>query len=206
MKKFLSKRLLASLVIVLVFFFAGKFIYEHTATGKNDDGSEVMIFISDSGYFELPSFNGFSGEFIKRYPNGKIKFIDSIKNGKRSGIRRFFSKEGYVEAEIAFVNNMPDGNVMGWYENGSLRVKGMFKAGKKIGMWREWYPNQQLKKTNFFNNNGEIDGVFLSFYQNGSVEMNISYSNGKLNGLFQKFDIKGNLLELSKYREGKKIK
>jgi len=52
---------------------------------------------------------------------------------------------------------------------------------------------------------GEYDGLFEEFYENGQLKIRVNYIDGKEDGLYEEFDIDGNLTETETYRNGELV-
>jgi len=68
----------------------------------------------------------------------------------------------------------------------------------------EFYQNGRHYKC-YFTENGELEGNYTEYYENGDVKIMCSYYCGKLNGLYQEFDKNGNILRENFYISGESI-
>jgi len=50
--------------------------------------------------------------------------------------------------------------------------------------------------------NGEKEGVWKVWHENGRLELQANYINGKLEGLYKRWDENGKLINSTNYRNG----
>ena len=90
--------------------------------------------------------------------------------------------------------DIKDGLVEEFYDNGLLSFKGNYKNGKEDGLWELFHENGQLgSRWNY--KNGQEEGLFVSFYDNGQLKHRENYIDGELDGLYETFHEKGKLYE-----------
>ena len=80
---------------------------------------------------------------------------------------------GKVRAKI--VNGVYDGNYEQFFQNGQLRLKGLFHKGKKNGVWISFHKNGQLHSKGKYKN-GKLVGLWIDFYENGEERSSIIFS------------------------------
>ena len=69
-----------------------------------------------------------------------------------------------------------------FYSNQVIQAEGKMKGEISVGDWSFYNSNGQLTGKGNYNDNGERDGIWNWFNENGSVKEIATYSNGKLNG------------------------
>lgn len=71
------------------------------------------------------------------YESKKVYIENLFKNGKRNGPSMAFRDSSGIPWSLhTYVNDTLDGPYKVWHENGSLRIEGQYRMGKKIGNWR----------------------------------------------------------------------
>jgi len=102
------------------------------------------------------------------YKNGKIKLIKHYKNDVEEGLYKEYDTDGNL---ITIAK----------YRNGIMTERQTFnrydKQGLKQGLWKEFYPNDVVKREMF-------------------------YTNNKLNGFVKTYDSLGNIISIEKYDMG----
>ena len=96
----------------------------------------------------------FSGHIESYHPNGQLKIIGDLSNGKKVG--------NWVE----------------YYMSGIKKSEGQFTNGKKDGAWVHYFLNASIKETQLFTG-GTKDGLWKKFDVHGTVIQTESYQNGK---------------------------
>ena len=96
----------------------------------------------------------FSGHIESYHPNGQLKIIGDLLEGKKVG------------------------NWIEYYLSGIKKSEGQFADGKKDGPWVYYFLNATIKEKQFFID-GHKDGLWEKFDVHGTVVQTESYQNGK---------------------------
>jgi antitoxin component YwqK of YwqJK toxin-antitoxin module len=67
------------------------------------------------------------------WPNGKVKWERSYKDGKLDGVSKEFDEAGTLREEENYNNGKKNGIYRSYYSDGTLRVEGNYKDGLKDG-------------------------------------------------------------------------
>jgi len=119
------------------------------------------------------------GEEIYFYKGIKLKFLR--KNGKMIGEYTVYDKS---TGKILDKDNVDKTFKYGWncYSNNKFKsIYGKNKDGEKDGKYKEFYENGQLKYENNYKD-GKLEGEFKRFREDGTLQYLQKYSNGKLEG------------------------
>ena len=95
-----------------------------------------------------------SGHIESYHPNGQLKIIGDLSDGKKVG------------------------NWIEYYLSGVKKSEGQFANGKKHGPWVYYFLNATIKEKQFFID-GHKDGLWEKFDVHGTVVQTESYQNGK---------------------------
>lgn len=146
-----------------------------------------------------------TGVWKKYYPNKRIKYTGTFKNGKEVGTFKFYNMSFFrnPEAIKVFHKNSDSVTVTYFYDRGKLKGKGMLYGRKKVGKWIYYY-----KKGPVFSEESYVDGKLsgksiVYFKSNGKIAEESTYKNGVLNGHSKNFSDKGILIEDVLYKNGK---
>ena len=63
------------------------------------------------------------------------------------------------------------------YDNGQIKEIGNSLNSQKVGLWRMYYNNGQLKVETFFNKDFNRDGIYKSYYENGQLKSEENYKD-----------------------------
>jgi hypothetical protein len=132
-----------------------------------DTETELALnyFIEKDGIKFLPNFGGIinlksKGKYILIHQKEIIQLtIDKKDNSytiNLSDIHEFIithDKHGY---EFRDCKGKLNGNRVDYYQNGKIRMIGIFKNGLAIGYLTEFYPNGDLKEIRFFDKKGHL--------------------------------------------------
>ncbi len=96
----------------------------------------------------------FNGHIESYHPNGQLKIVGDLLDGKKVG------------------------NWIEYYVSGIKKSEGQFANGKKDGLWVYYFLNANIKEKQFFID-GHKDGLWEKFDVHGTVVQTESYQNGK---------------------------
>ena len=146
-----------------------------------------------------------TGVWKKYYPNKRLRYIGTFKDGKEVGTFKFYSMSfsRNPEATKLFHKNSDSVTVNYFFDNGKRKGKGMLLGRKKVGKWIYYY-----KKGGLFSEENYIDGKLsgksiIYFKSNGKIAEEAGYKEGLLHGHVKNFSDKGVLLEDVIYKDGK---
>ena len=108
----------------------------------------------DDTFYRKFSNIPFSGHIESYHPNGQLKIIGDLSDGKKVG------------------------NWIEYYLSGIKKSEGQFADGKKDGPWVYYFLNANIKEKQFFID-GHKDGLWEKFDVHGTVVQTESYQNGK---------------------------
>lgn len=134
-------------------FFAQKFEEElwimpcvRNTRYKNKDGRRDWQYME--GFKELiildSAFHGGENDFLEwgkdtlYYLNGQIERVQSLKNGKAHGERKYFFPNGVVYGVETIQNGQLDGPVQWNFINGDPHTLDHYKSGRKVGYSYYW--------------------------------------------------------------------
>jgi len=103
----------------------------------------------------------YTGVCVEKYPNGKIHFRSTYKNGTKDGLYEEFYENGELQASANYLkwnligiskryhengsleliietDSLGNGTLKRYFENGSIQTEGQFKLGYRIGSWIEY--------------------------------------------------------------------
>ena len=108
--------------------------------------------------------------------------------------------EGKPLGELKLVRQFKD-----WAGDGSflysVESEYCFEQGLRIGRWRDFYNNQQLKRDRTYRNDLRI-GKEHTYFENGVMQSEASYDDGVLQGLALEWHPNGILKRATRYVEG----
>lgn len=76
--------------------------------------------------------------------------------------------------------------------------------GKKNGVFKEWYPNGNIKEVSLFRDD-ELHGRRICYWSNGSKRFHVNYINGVMDGVYEEWDDNGISKQIKTYYKGKLI-
>ncbi|MDX1350544.1 MAG: hypothetical protein R3279_09865 [Putridiphycobacter sp.] len=73
------------------------------------------------------------------------------------------------------------------------------------GLQEQYYPNGQLKMSGKLNNNGQKEGIWISYFENGKKNSESNFKNGVNDGYSMVWYPNGNVRYFGDYKDGKKV-
>ncbi len=147
-------------------------------------------------YLNEKSIKPYSGPFKDYYLNGMLQGEGTLYNGKLKGKRIMYYVSGEVSTVMEYDNGFINGFERQYYQDGSLKQEGQLKNEQKIGVWKAFHPNGQLKAITPFDQNGKVNGQSINYYSTGEIKSSYTY----VNGTYQKDKIADKFYKL--YNEG----
>ena len=194
----------------------------------------VIYLISQYGFGQkINQFNEAhqrTGIWKKYYPNKKIRYSGTFKNGKEVGIFKFynnssfkypiviksysetsdtisvqfFSVKGVLESNGTLVGKKREGKWNYFFSDGSILSEENYKENKLEGVLKNYYPNGTITEITIYKN-GLKEGVSKKYSSKGVLIEEITFEKNKPNGMAKYFELNGNLKEAGIYKNGNRV-
>jgi antitoxin component YwqK of YwqJK toxin-antitoxin module len=167
----------------------------------------------------IASLNTFSQNAVNQFDdNGKrhgiwrknfdktkqLRYEGQFDHGKEIGLFKFYtlSKGKSVLSATKEFNDSNNKAVVKFLSSkGKLISEGQMDGKLYIGKWIYYHnKNDAVMSTEYYNDNGELNGEKLVFYPNGKTAEQSNYTNGKLNGTSTWYAENGNVLKEFQYK------
>lgn len=90
-----------------------------------------------------------------------------------------------------------------FFDDGYKSAEGDFENGHKVGNWKYYYTNGQLRITENYDKDGKTTGEFISYYKNGAIKETSTYANDKLNGNTTTYNPNGTVKSKMTFKDDK---
>jgi uncharacterized protein len=160
------------------------------------------------------------------YPDGKIRLIIPFINGLEQGISKEFAKDGtvvtYIEYKKGFIvsrerinrkdrNGLKQGRWKFFYENGLVKLDGVYKDDKKNGYFKDYDENGQLLAVRKYVNDVEEKeapelaslSVKTDYYPTGAIKTVASYNGDIPEGVRREYAEDGKIIAGYIFHKGK---
>jgi len=204
---------------------------EKEITYKN--GFEVVyktFYLNNNPKLEFNLINNqIVGEGKSYFSNGNVRISKEYIDGKISGIEKNFYRNGSAKYSVknnedillgdfteyydngklyyksTFVNNKQEGPSKQYYNNdkSTLQSEGVYLKNKPVGEWKFYHKSGKLSSTGKYNNDGEKEELWLTYFDNGNLKSEENYSDNKYNGTQKYYDYDKILWEEYVYKKGK---
>ena len=159
------------------------------------------------------------------YPNGTLKSITPLSNGKKNGIQKKYRKDGTIKEETPYINDQINGiekgyNIMGvlyrespyiknklngiskhYFQNGKINIETPWEEDKVNGIEKWYYENGKISSEKPHINN-KFEGVWRYYYENGIICEEWPYINDKVHGVLKRYYESGKLKSETPYING----
>ncbi len=120
-------------------------------------------------------------------------------NGEKySGVYLSYFENGNKKAVYTIKRGKEDGSVEFYYPTSEIMEQGFFNDGNKDGKWVRWSNNgNKLAEANY--KNGKKDGKWIIWDERGIKRYEMYYKNGKKTGVWLIWDEKGQISNKKEY-------
>ena len=150
------------------------------------------------------------------HANGKPAIVTTYYKGVEEGIRREFDTTGAIIKGYVFNNGFlryegitdHDGKRQGlwkeYYPNGELRSIGKYLNSIMVDEWKFYFEDKRIEMVGSYNKKGKKVGEWLWYYPDGSPLTIENYVDGDLDGPYVEYDEEGKELSKGEYIVGEK--
>lgn len=148
------------------------------------------------------------GKWKKNFEGTEVlRYEGQFEHGKEIGVFKFYQNlegKAVLAATRTFKKDSDLANVVFYTSTGNKVSEGTMRGKTYVGKWLYYHKNSdQLMTIEFYNNQGELEGLRTVFYPNGKVAEKANYKAGKLDGLSQWFSNEGVLIREYNYKDNK---
>ena len=101
--------------------------------------------------------------------------------------------DGKIVYRLPIIDGKEHGLAIGFYNTGEKLLERTFVTGKKQGVFKQWWPNGNLRYL-FNYNHDKYDGKQIVYFHFGKVQEEKNYLNGMEEGVQRIWDSTGNLI------------
>ena len=114
-------------------------------------------------------------------------------------------KDFVVQNQGLMFENQPFNGVLHRTEsNGLGEAICHYTNGLKNGVFKEWYPNGNIKEVSLFRDD-DFHGRRICYWPNGTKRFHVNYIEGEMDGVYEEWDQSGITKQIKTYYKGKLI-
>lgn len=169
----------------------------------------------------------YAGVWNSFHRNGnKDEVVTYGENGKRKGVYNEYNEAGELVLEyeykgeeiISYKSFGKDGKVLSektktkkeldferFHENGNISVRGQFYKDYAVGEWSYYNYYGQIKSTKNFNDEGELEGVYITYFDNGELDSKSNYKDGMLDGYYEEYYQNGQMYCQGNFEDDQRV-
>jgi antitoxin component YwqK of YwqJK toxin-antitoxin module len=146
------------------------------------------------------------------YPSGQLQAEFFYDRGKRSGLAKYFYENQTLQKKLSFIDDLANGDVLEFDEQGSLIKTSYFEMGKQNGPSQRFSSTNVLLEEEEWKNDLLISGRYYSaksqllseisggcgiktILDNNIIQCKIQYNMGKIDGKIEMYDTLGKISE-----------
>lgn len=159
---------------VWIYYYESGQIQSKGKLYKGQKDGEWSLFYADGTLKGDGDYALGTGVYKEYYKSGVIKVQGKVVNGKNQGLWEYFYESGYLEGECTFRNG--EGEYTGYFppegkkaikegRKGSLKMKGIIRDNKKVGIWELYEPN------------GDLAGYYKPYYEGENEGFSLANDN-----------------------------
>jgi uncharacterized protein len=165
-----------------------KFLY-YDSTGKK--------------FHEISLSNG-NGNFISKFPNGKIKAKGVYSGGNPEGDYTWYYPNGKVQTKGNYLYGNRNGKYTDYHEDGKVSLEKSYLGGEENGTWKWYHQNGNISKLAHYTD-GMADSTMTFYFENGKVDFLVEYKDDMKNGIAMYYNPNGEIVCRKTYKDGRLI-
>lgn len=118
---------------------------------------------------------------------------------------KIYYPNGNLKSEISFINNIKNGPIFNYFEDGRIAVKGYFKNDQREKKW--YFYDENTGKLIAIENykNGLLEGEQIYYYPDGNLKVKGNYKDNYRVGFWQMYDENGKLSVQNIFLDGEDV-
>ncbi len=137
------------------------------------------------------------------FEDGSTKEEGYSKNGAKEGTWLTYDNEENLIGIASYIDGVLNGPDIIMNNRGQITKKQFFKDGIPHGAYGDYKFGRPTKSVNY--KEGQMDGIYEEFYNNGKVQRSITYVNGVIDGAMKYYNEEGEVTLEYTYKNGEKI-
>lgn len=121
-----------------------------------------------------------NGSIKEYYTNGNLKHEAFYIIDKIDGRSKEWYESGTIKREAEYRYGLQYGDEKIWNENGTLLEEGHYTQGCKTGVWKNYTYNGNITKITPYNEQGKLQSKVEEFHPNGQKKSELAYDNGSI--------------------------
>jgi antitoxin component YwqK of YwqJK toxin-antitoxin module len=177
-------------------------------------------FITDRERINRYDNQGFKhGKWKSFYEDGSLMTEGNYKHGLKHGYFKEYDIEGNLLSAAKYLDDIKQVNVAElkkldvqteYYPSGKVRIRATYKDDRPEGVWREYDEEGKIEKSYIYKNgivigegivteNGEKDGFWKEFYENGQLRAEGNYNKDRKTGEWKFYHRNGKIEQTGAY-------
>ncbi len=154
-----------------------------------DTSQKITYYLGKKNGWYITYYTHLDSGFVANVPKSKVMYV----NGKREGKAYFYYPDGKLHKVINYKDNYAHGLAFEYAPDGRIITVITYSYGNPI----------EADAINRYDSQGKKHGLWREYYPNGQIKWEATYSHGKLNGYYKEYSPYGALVKYERYKNGK---
>lgn len=142
-------------------------------------------------------------KLTSNHPEGGILEEGFARDGSKEGTWLKYDKEGNLIGITSYMDGKINGPAIEMNNRGQITKKQYFLEDVPHGISGDYKFGRATKEVNYYH--GEMDGIYLEFYNNGKLQRSIKYKKGIMDGPMRYYNEEGEVTLEYSYKDGEKV-
>jgi len=142
-------------------------------------------------------------KLTSNHPEGGLLEEGFARNGSKEGTWLKYDKEGNLIGITSYMDGNINGPDIEMNNRGQITKKQYYLEGTPHGISGEYKFGRATKEMNY--TNGQLDGLYQEFYNNGKLQRSITYVDGVMDGPMKYYNEEGEVTLEYTYKNGEKV-
>ena len=144
--------------------------------------------------------------YVGYYADGTLKTEGDYQGSLQNGTWKYYDRYGRLTSDQDYKEDLVDGKVTAYHLNGKVESITNYKKDILTGYYVSYYMNGQMESQGWYNDEGEEQGQWDSYYKNGTLEYSNYLLNGEKHGWQYTYAVDGTISISSYYKKGTILK
>ena len=143
------------------------------------------------------------GAYVEYYPDGQKFCEGSFHMGVHNGQWQYWHPNGHPCKTVQFQKGQPEGDWEVFRQDGTRLASKGYRNGMRHGRWIRYFDDGEKIQTEENYDHGQLQGLRISYYPNGSKRQEANFKDSKLHGTMTGWNEQGEKISEIPFVDGK---
>lgn len=138
------------------------------------------LVLVDGVYLDAETMAPYTGPVTQAFPgdSSRVKTSGAMRDGRMHGPWKEYYESGRLRTSYAYSEGALDGQVVGFFDDGTPWLERTYVSGRAEGTWRQYHQNGQLRTLATYAD-GRPHGPMEVYYDDGRLRLRGAYHAGE---------------------------